>query len=142
VVDLAAPVDPNLEALAEEVDGGNADAVEPRRDLVPAPAELAAGVEAGHHQLEGRQAFLLVDVDRDAPAVVVDLDAAIGVEGDDDLMGVAGQGLVDRVVHDLVDQVVEAGRAGGADVHARTPPHMLPALEDLDLLGGVRHVRA
>src|SRR5262249_46417878 len=82
------------------------------------------------------------DVDRDAPAVVVALHAAFGEEGDDDPVGVTGEGLVDRVVDDLVDQVVEACRAGRTDIHARTPPHMLPALEDLDLLGGVRDVRA
>ena len=142
VVDLATPMNPDLEALAEEVDGRNADAVEPRRDLVAAPAELAAGVEAGHHELEGGQAFLLVNVDRDATAVVVDLDAAVGEQGDQDLVGVPGQGLVHGVVDHLVDQVVETRGAGGADVHARTPPHVLSALQDLDLLGGVRHVRA
>src|SRR5207245_1641975 len=68
LVDLAAPVHPNLEPLAEEVDGGNPDAVESRRDFVSAAAELAARVEAGHHQLQGREAFLLVHIDRDAPA--------------------------------------------------------------------------
>src|SRR3989441_57437 len=47
LVDLAAPVHPNLEPLAEEVDGGNPDTVESRRDLVSAATELAARVDPG-----------------------------------------------------------------------------------------------
>ena len=82
-----------------------------------------------------------MDVDRDAAAVIIDLDAAVREQGDHDPVGVAGKGLVDGVVDHLVDQVMEALGAGRADVHARSPPHMLPAFEDLDLLGGVRHVR-
>ena len=142
LVDLAAAVDPDLEPLAQEVDGRDAYAVKSRRDLVATAAELAPRVQAGHHELEGGQTLFLVDVDRDTSAIVVDLDAAVGEEGDDDLPGVAGQGLVDRVVDHLVDQVVEARRAGRTDVHARPPPNMLPAFEDLDLLGGIRHIRA
>src|SRR5699024_11428627 len=46
---------------------------------------------------------------------------------------VAGQGLVDGVVHDLVDQVVQATLAGGADIHARPLADRLQPFEDLDL---------
>ena len=142
VVDLAPEVDPHLELLAQEVHRRDADSVQPGRHFVAATAELAAGVQPRQHQLEGGQALFLVHVDRDAAAVVLDLDAAVGKKGDDDLGGVPGQGLVDRVVDHLVDQVVKARGGRRADVHARTPPHMLPALEDLDLLGGIRHVGA
>ena len=142
VVDLAAEMDPDLELLAEEVDGRDAHAVEAGRHLVTAAAELAAGVQTGQDQLEGGEAFLLVDVDRDAAAVVLHLDAAVDKEGDHDLGRVARQGFVYGVVDHPVDQVVMARRAHRADVHARTPPNVLPALQDLDLLGGVRHVRA
>src|SRR5439155_11947858 len=76
LVNLAAAVHPDLQPLAQEVDSGDADAVEAGRHLVAAAPELAARVEPRHDQLERRQAFLLVDVDGDAPAVIVDLDAA------------------------------------------------------------------
>jgi len=142
VMDLSAEMHPHLELFAEEVDGRDAHAVEPRRHLVAPAAELAAGVQARQHQFEGGNAFLLVDVHRDAAPVVFDLDAPVGVKRDGDPGRIPGESLVDRVVHHLVDQVVEAARGGGPDVHARAPPDMLPALEDLDLLGGVRDVRA
>ena len=83
-----------------------------------------------------------MDVDGDATTVVVDLAAAVAVEGDLDPVSGAGQRLVDRVIDHLVDQVVEASRACRSDVHARTPPHVLPAFEDLDLFSGVGRLRA
>src|SRR5699024_12287636 len=43
---------------------------------------------------------------------------------------VAGQGLVDGVVHDLVDQVVQATLAGGADIHARPLADRLQPFEE------------
>ena len=49
------------------------------------------------------------------------------------------EGLVDRVVDDLVDQVVEARRTRGTDVHPGPLAHGLQALENRDVLGRVRH---
>ena len=44
----------------------------------------------------------------------------------------AGEGLVDRVVDDLVDEVVQPRLAGRADVHRRADADGLEALEDPD----------
>ena len=72
-------------------------------------------------------------VDGDASTVVDDLDAAIFLNRDLDVVGVAGQGLVDGVVDDLVHQVVQAAFAGGSDVHARALADGFQALEDGDV---------
>ena len=74
-----------------------------------------------------------VRVDRDAAAVVDDPAAAVGQQGDVDAGAVAGHGLVDGVVDDLPDEVVQAGRTGGADVHAGPLADRIEALEDLDI---------
>jgi two-component system cell cycle sensor histidine kinase/response regulator CckA len=75
-----------------------------------------------------------LDAGRDAAAVVDDRDRVVGVErGDDDVVAVAGQRLVDGVVDDLEHHVVQAGAVVGvADVHAGPLAHRLQALEDLD----------
>ena len=52
-------------------------------------------------------------------------------------VAVAGEGLVDGVVDDLVDQVVQAARTGGADVHAGALAHRFEAFENLDVVGAV-----
>jgi len=49
-----------------------------------------------------------VCVDGDAAAVVGDAHRAVLVDGDGDVVAVAGQCLVDRVVHHFVDEMVEA----------------------------------
>ena len=56
--------------------------------------------------------------DRDATAVVGDLDAAVLEHHDIDGARVTGHRLVDRVVDHLPDEVVQTALAGGADVHA------------------------
>ena len=61
----------------------------------------------------------------------------VRVEGDLDPVVPAREGLVDRVVDDLVDEVVEAPEARRADVHARAQPDRLEALENGDVFCGV-----
>ena len=134
----AVAVDLQVEALRKRVHDRDADAVEAAGDLVsPALAELAAGVEDGQDDF-GRGALLLgVLVDRDAAAVVDDGDRLVGVDRDLDVVAVAGERLVDRVVDDLVDEVVQSAWAGGADVHARALAHRIETAEDRDLAGRV-----
>ena len=98
-------------------------------DRVTAAAELAAGMQLRHDRLHSGDAFARHFVDRDATAVVDDADAVVGQNRHLDVRGVAGERLVDRIVDDLVHQVVQAARAGGADVHARADAHCLKAFE-------------
>src|SRR5262249_32188540 len=51
------------------------------------------------------------------------------------------EGLVDRVVDDLVNQVMEARRTRGSDVHAGPFTDRLKALQNRDVFGAVRHSR-
>ena len=115
----------------------SADAVQARRDLVAAAAELAAACSMVMTTSSADFLQLRLHVDRDAAAVVDDGDRAVGVDGDLDAVAVAGQRLVDGVVDDLVDQVVQAVDVGVADVHARPLADRLQALEDLDVGAGV-----
>ncbi len=101
-------------------------------DLVAAAAELSTGVQDGQGEGRGRKLLAGRDVGRDATTVVGDADRTVVVERDDDGVAVAGEGLVDRVVDDLPDQVVEAADTGRADVHTGTLAHRFQAFEDLD----------
>src|SRR5699024_2254603 len=95
--------------------------------------ELAAGVQHREYHLDRRLPLGLHDVHRDAAAVVGDPHRAVGEDGDIDRAGVTGQRLVHGVVHDLVDEVVQATLPGGADVHAGPLAHGLQALENRDV---------
>ena len=110
--DAAVAVDLGHQPLGEGVDDADADAVEAARDLVAVAAELAAGVEHGHDDLERALAALVRHRrDGDAAAVVGHGARAVRVEGDLDPVAVARERLVNAVVDDLVDEVVESRAA-------------------------------
>ena len=136
--DAAVAVHLGDEPLRQGVHDADADAVQPARDLVAVAAELAAGVQHGHDDLE-RAAPALVGHrgHGDAAAVVGHRARAVGVEDDLDPVAVARERLVDAVVDHLVHEVVQTARPGGADVHARSAANRLQALEDRDVPGVV-----
>ena len=136
-IDTSVFVDPDPEPLAQGVDHAGAHAVEAAGDLVAPAAEFAAGMEHGIHHLQGGPAGLGLDVHGDAPAVVGDGDGVARVDGDGDVLAVARQGLVDGVVHNLIDKVVQTRRGGGADIHTGALAHRLQTLQHLNLLSAV-----
>jgi hypothetical protein len=141
-VDLPVLHDLDLGPLRQRVDALDADAVEAAGDLVHVVVELAAGVQLGHDHLDGGTAvdvgiLVLHRVDGHAAAVVEHGARAIDAELDRHRRGEAGHRLVDRVVHALVDEVVQRVGAGAANVHAGTLADRLQPLEDLDRLGRV-----
>ncbi len=115
-------------------------------DGVAAAAEFAAGMEDRHHDFDRGLVLCLIQIDRDAAAVVDDADSSVGEHRDQDGVAIAGEGFIHRVVDDLVDQVVQPARAGGTDVHSWTFANRLKTFEHLDLIRTVgilgRGVRA
>ena len=101
-------VDVDVHPRGQRVDDRQADAVQAAGGDVRAAAELAAGVQLGGDHLDAGQPGLGLLVDRDAAAVVVDLDRVVGVQGDLDPVGGPGQRLVHAVVDDLPQAVHEA----------------------------------
>jgi hypothetical protein len=89
-------------------------------------------VQLREHNLDGRLALADHDAGRDATAVVHDLDPAVWHQGDLDVVGVAGERLIDGVVDNLPDQVMQTTLAGGADVHAGALADRLQPFEDGD----------
>ena len=131
-------MDLQLEPLGEKVDDGDSDAVQTAGDFVRVVVELTAGVQLGHDDLGRGAVLFLVQIDRDAAAVVLDRHGVVEVNRDADAVRPAGQRLVDGVVEDFEHHVVETGAVGRvADVHARSLAHGLEALQNLD---GIRAV--
>jgi hypothetical protein len=137
VVFLAVAPDDEAQPFRKGIDAGHTDAVQATGNLVRILVELAAGVQHAHDDL-GRRAFrfmLVVELDpgRYAAPVVGHRDRTVGVDGDDNVVTVTGQRLVDGVVDHLEHHVVQAGAVGGiADVHPRTFADRLEAFKLLD----------
>jgi hypothetical protein len=136
LIHLSVAPDLEIQSFGQRVDDRNADPVETTRNFVAVVVELAAGVQHGQHHFGGGFAAF-VPIDRNSPPVVDNGDRPVYVDGDVDLVTVAGQRLINGVVDNLIYEMVKARCAGRTDVHRRTLPHRLEALEDLDLVGAV-----
>jgi hypothetical protein len=73
-----------------------------------------------------------VDVDRDAATVVRHRDTAVLMDRDRDDLAEATDRFIDGVVHDLVDEVMEALGTRRPYVHRGTFSNGIEAFEDLD----------
>jgi hypothetical protein len=91
-------------------------------------------VQHRQHDFRGRPPAF-VHVHRNPAPVVHHSDGVVDVDGDRDVLAESGQRFVDRVVNDLVDQVMQPGRSRGPDVHRRALPDGLEALQHLDFVG-------
>jgi hypothetical protein len=56
------------------------------------------------------------------------------MDGHRDLVAVAGEGFINRVINNLVHEVMKTAGAGRADVHPGTLADSLEAFEDRDVL--------
>ena len=113
-------------------------AMEAARDLVGVLVELAAGMQHRHDDFSGTTPLTGVDVRGDAASVVLHRHGFVGVYGDGDAVAVAGQRLVDGVVHHLEHHVMQAGAVVRvADVHAGALAHRVQPFQHRDAAGVV-----
>src|SRR6185436_15215459 len=103
---LAASPDLQLQRLGKRIHDGNADSVQPARDFVGVIIEFTAGVQFGQDYFGCGLAFL-VHLGGDAATIVDHRNRTVDVDDDVDLSAVSGQRLVDRVVHDLVHEMMQ-----------------------------------
>ncbi len=139
---LAVAPDLQIQPVRQCVDHRDAHTVQSARNLVALVIELAARVEHRHHHLGSGLLLGRVHVHGNAPTVVHYGDAVVFVHFDVDLVAIARQGLVHRVVYDFPDQVVQSLLAGRADVHRRALAHRFQVAQYLDRGGVVPVPRA
>ena len=107
-------------------------------DLVGILVELAAGMQHRHDDFSGTAPLSGVDIRGNAAAVVLHRHGFVGVYGDGDAVAVAGESLVDGVVHHLEYHVMQAGAVVGVtDVHAGALTHRVQTLQYRNAAGVV-----
>ena len=75
--------------------------------FIAASAELAARVKFRENDLQRGHAGVFLHADRNAASVVPDQAGSVLKKFDLDLIAESGQRFVDRIVHDLIDQMVK-----------------------------------
>ncbi len=138
--DLPFAVDFGPQVRRQRVDARNTHTVQAAGHLVAVLAELTACVQDCQHDLEGAALLLLVQAGRDAAAVVGNSDRIVWIDDHDDVVAEAGERLVDRVVHHLIDQMVQTARTDVAYIHGGALAHRFETFQNLDTVGRIGFV--
>ena len=101
--------------------------------LVSSAAELTAGVQLCVDDLNSRDSHLRMDVYRHSTSVVLDGDRVVFFDSYLYMFTKSCQRFIDRVVHDLVYEMMESRRACTSDVHTRSQTYRFKTLKYLYL---------
>ena len=101
--------------------------------LVSAAAELTARMKDGKYNLNRRLFCLFLNTYRNTSAIINNRDRIIFVDRHIDLCTKAGQSFIDRIIHDLIDQVMQTSGRRTADIHTRTLSNGLKSFKNLNL---------
>ena len=130
--------DGDVQMFRQGVHDRNADAVQTARGFIGLARKLAARVEDCHHHLQRRLAGMFrVGIDRNAAPVVAHRQIALGVQVYGDQFGVAGHGLVHRIIEDFGEQMVQSAFVGAADIHAGAFADGFQPLQHFDRRSGI-----
>ena len=105
-------------AGGQRVHHGDTHTVQTTGNGVAATAELTASVQHGHDNLNSGLVLSGVLIHGNTAAVILYANSTISLDGHVNFGGVAGERFVDRVIYNLVDQVVQTALSGRANVHA------------------------
>ncbi len=131
-VDGALTVNLHVHLRRERVHAAHTYAVQTAGNLVTILVELTAGVEYGHHDLQGTLVLLRVHVNRYTATVILYGNRVILFDMYGYLVAEPCQGLVDRVIYHLIHQVVKTFLRDITDIHCRAFAHRFQSLKHLD----------
>ena len=126
-------VDVHGQPLAQCVDDRRAHAVQTAGIAVILVVELAARVQHGENDLRAADVHGRVLIHGHTAPVVVHRRGAVRVQRHAHLIRKAVRRLVNRVIHNLPEQVMQTARRGGADIHARTHPNRFQPFQHLNI---------
>ena len=86
---------------------GDTHTVQTARDRVAAATELTTGMQHGHNNLNGGLVLGGVLIHGNTAAIILHTDRTVSLNGHVNFGGVASERLVNRVIYNLVDQVVQ-----------------------------------
>ena len=136
-VDLAAAAHLRAHFLGKRINHAHTNAVQTAGNLVTAAAKLPARVEHRHNNFQRRLVHLRMHIHRNPAPFVAHRDRIVFFNGHLNDLAIARQRFVDRVVDDLVDEMVQPSAVRRTNVHPRTHTHRLQPFEHFDLLASV-----
>src|SRR6266849_10896435 len=111
--------------------------MQPAGDSISPLIEFPSSMKLCQDDLGGRYAFCGMNLGGNSSPVVYYRDAIINVEGDVDVVAVAGQSFIYGIVDDLENEVMETSLGRISNVHPRSLAHSFETFEDFDLARSV-----
>ena len=96
-----------FQIIRQSIDDRSANSVKTSGHLISPSAELAAGVKDRKHNLNSRLACLFIDPDGNSTAIVYNRDGIIRMNIDSDMRAGTCECLIDRIVDNLINQMVQ-----------------------------------
>ena len=123
----------DLHPLRECIYDRRTNTVQTARILISVTAEFSARVKNRVNDLQRRNTHLRMNAAGDTATVVLHRHAVVGMQRDLNALAATRQCLVDRVIDDLVYQMVKSARRSRPDIHTRSLSHGLQTLQYLNL---------
>ena len=121
-VHIAIAADRDVEPLGQRVYHRHTYAVQTAAELIVLIREFTAGVQRRENDLYAGLLLLRVQINRHTPPVIGNGNRTIGMHNNINLIRVARQGLVNRVIDNLLGKVVGASSVG---IHTGALAHRL-----------------
>src|SRR5690554_853633 len=113
------------------VDAGYPYTVQAAGHLIGVLVKLTPGMEHRHYYLQGRFVFFLIDSCRNASPIILYRNRIVFMDNHIDTITIASYCLVNRVVHHLINQVMQTFGTGITDIHGRPFTNSLQTLKYL-----------
>jgi hypothetical protein len=96
--------------------------------------ELAARVEPGHHEFKGADPLSRVNVNRNAPAVILHAYCIVPFQNHEYIIAMALHGLVNRIINHFKDKMMQSVYARGSNVHTRALSYRFQTFKNSNVL--------
>lgn len=133
IITVLTVTDFNFQPFRQSIYNRSTNTVQTAGDLVSAAAEFTACMQNGKDNCYSRNAQLWLNANWNASSIILNTDNISRQKVDQNLGTVSCQNLIDRVVHDLIDQMMKTLWAGGTDIHTRTLAYCVQTFQNLNI---------
>ena len=133
IITVLTVTDFNFQPFRQSIYNRSTNTVQTAGDLVSAAAEFTACMQNGKDNCYSRNAQLWLNANWNASSIILNTDNISRQKVDQNLGTVSCKNLIDRVVHDLIDQMMKTLWAGGTDIHTRTLAYCVQTFQNLNI---------
>ena len=121
--------DLNIQICGQGIYNGRTNAMKSTACLISRVVKFTACMEGGKYKTLCRYPFRM-HIYRNSSSIISDRTGAVFLQCYFNFRTVTGQMFIYRIVHDLIDQVVQAFSGYASDVHSRTFPNSFQSFQD------------